>query len=69
MDDFAFPHFELYLNKHFKWQNKPVGPQVFHNINSVRNKKYDIWRAFLINENGFLQSDSFRKTDMLNEQF
>ena len=25
MADFAFPHFELYSNKHFKWQNEPVG--------------------------------------------
>ena len=37
MDDFAFSHFELYL--YFKWQNEPVGPPVFHNINYVSNKK------------------------------
>ena len=40
MGDFAFPHFDLYSNKHFKWQNEPVGPLVFHNINYVRNKIY-----------------------------
>ena len=78
MDDFALPHFEIYSNKHFKWQNEPAdlyfqttyraSKVVFHHINYVKKLKSRIWRAFLINENGSLQSDSFKKADIPAEQ-